>query len=303
MLNQINLSLMPFTGNNPRHRMVHGGLQKALQHAHDKNLINLDYKGEGDILLATSTPIVNPHDLRLIFLDCEGLYERIPIDHADLILTTEENAIQTFQDQFSCPVYHLPLGFDPEIYKAQETPYTADITFCGTLFDPRPEVLSWLDPVSSKYKIRIITPTSWQSRLLDKGNIEIISSEEWMPLGETISYYSQSKIILCISRAKENKNTHLKNKTPGRSFGEAALSCTFIDNSRDISKFFTPGEEIITFKLDQTGSDLRACLQFYLEEFEDLREEVASAGRKRALKEHTWDHRVKYLIDRLQFFL
>jgi hypothetical protein len=236
MLNQINLSLMPFTGNNPRHLMVYNGLQKALQHAHDVGTIKLDYKGEGDWLLATSTPIVNPHDLRLIFLDCEGLYEQIPIDKADLILTTEENAIQTFQDQFSCPVYHLPLGFDPEIYKAQETPYTADITFCGTLFDPRPEVLSWLTPVSSKYKIRIITPTSWQSRLLDKGNIEIISSEEWMPLGETIC-------------------------------------------------------------------DLRACLQFYLEEFEDLREEVASAGRKRALKEHTWDHRVKYLIDRLQFFL
>jgi len=280
--------------------MVYEGILKAFQKVHAKGHIALEDTKKSDFLFATSAPIVNPHNLKIAFYDVEGLYEEIPINKADAVFTTEENAILTFQKRFKCPVFHLPLGFDPETYKTEETEPDVDITFCGTLFDPRPKVLSWLDAVSDNYKIRIITPSSWRSRLLNKGKIDIIADSEWVPLEETIDYYLRSKIILCINRAEENKNTKLKNRTPGRSFGEAALNrCVFIDDSRDISKFFQPRDEIITYSLDHHGSDLRACLQFYLEEFEEFREEVAQAGTLRALKEHTWDHRVAILVSKL----
>ena len=261
-----------------------------------EGLIQLNGSREPDYWFSLH-PAACEKQQKVIYYDVEGLYEPLPKTAPNIVFTVEENAVETFENVFGCPVFHLPLGFDPEIYKARDILQITDVAFCGTLFDPRPEVLSWLAPLSEEFSIKVITPTSWASRLKDLGKIEVIQDREWVPIAEVVEVLLSSKIILCVNRASKNKHDGSANKTIGRGFGEAALRrCVFIDDSRDVSSYFVPGTEVITFSLEEGGEDLRSLIRYYLLN-PIARNCVADRGFERSHKEHTWDNRVSTILE------
>jgi spore maturation protein CgeB len=61
------------------------------------------------------------------------------------------------------------------------------------------------------------------------------------------------------------------------------------EHSDELADFFTPGVEIETWR---TREELRDKCRHYLAH-DDERRRIAAAGRARALREHTWEHRFK----------
>lgn len=64
------------------------------------------------------------------------------------------------------------------------------------------------------------------------------------------------------------------------------------DGRRDLARFFTE-QEVVTF---DSPEDLRAKVLYYLAH-EDERRELARRARERALREHTYQHRVRQVLD------
>lgn len=274
------------------------GLYRAFRRAEDKGHVEVSFSGEPDYHFTLEFPICVQSSQKVIYYDVEGLYEPFFPYAPDIIFTVEENAVKPLREFYDCPVFHLPLGFDPELYSSREVPQEIDITFCGTLFDPRPAVLSWLVPLSEQYSIQVITPTSWASRFKNTGKVKILSDVEWFHPEDIIQAYLSSKIILCINRSKQNKNGTF-NKTIGRGFGETALRrCVFIDESREVFPHFISGEELITFSIDDSGENLRALLSYYLRT-NSARQKIANKGFERAFKDHTWDSRTSTILKAL----
>lgn len=61
------------------------------------------------------------------------------------------------------------------------------------------------------------------------------------------------------------------------------------------NSFFTPDKEVVTW---ETPDDLQEKITYYLTH-EDERNAIAMAGQKRALAQHTWEHRFNMLFDEL----
>jgi spore maturation protein CgeB len=68
------------------------------------------------------------------------------------------------------------------------------------------------------------------------------------------------------------------------------------EGRRDLERFFTPGDEVVTF---DGAEDLAAKVAYYLAH-EDERREHAARARARALREHTYVHRVRQVLDTLK---
>jgi len=100
--------------------------------------------------------------------------------------------------------------------------------------------------------------------------------------------YSQSKIVF---------NTSIAGDVTMRVFeGTAAGALVLTDPVQNgFAELFKPGQEVVVYQDDE---DLVARVQYYLEHSQE-REAIASAGRTRTLAEHTYQHRVQTIIDRM----
>jgi spore maturation protein CgeB len=65
----------------------------------------------------------------------------------------------------------------------------------------------------------------------------------------------------------------------------------------DLGRYFVPGHEMVTF---DDPDDLKRKIAYYLAH-EDERREIAARARARALREHTYDDRVRQVLDVLGF--
>lgn len=66
---------------------------------------------------------------------------------------------------------------------------------------------------------------------------------------------------------------------------------------RDLSRYFEPGVEMVAF---EGIDDLKRKVAYYLAH-EDERGQIAARARARALREHTYDHRVRQVLDAIGF--
>lgn len=64
------------------------------------------------------------------------------------------------------------------------------------------------------------------------------------------------------------------------------------EGRRDLGRFFSVGDEVVTF---EGPEDLKAKVAYYLAH-EDERRELAGRARARALREHTYEHRVRQVL-------
>jgi spore maturation protein CgeB len=69
-----------------------------------------------------------------------------------------------------------------------------------------------------------------------------------------------------------------------------------VEDAPDCQTFFVPDREVVTWR---TLPQLVEKIRYYLDHDEERRM-IAERGRRRALAEHTWNHRFKMLFDTLQ---
>ena len=103
-----------------------------------------------------------------------------------------------------------------------------------------------------------------------------------------VQLYSQARINLGFATVGDNRNAPRVTQVRLRDF-EVPMSGGFYlaEHSDELAVFFTPGVEIETWR---TRAELLEKCRHYLTHDAERRA-IAAAGRARALREHTWEHR------------
>ena len=107
--------------------------------------------------------------------------------------------------------------------------------------------------------------------------------------------YSASKIVLSI-HYRDPENRFPVHQASPRVF-EAMACGAFVltDRQKDVLSLFKDGEHLVTFSDDV---DLDRKIAYYLEHA-DERERIAAAGRQEVFKNHTYENRLRRLLDRM----
>jgi len=197
----------------------------------------------------------------------------------DKIFVFDEYFVEGIKQRLNKEIYYLPLVFEETMFKKIETEKKYNISFIGCNTKERYEHLKEIEA----YGLTIFGD-NWQD--LNKYKLGDV-----IPLEKTNTIYNQSLI---------NFNFHHYQTVFGantRTF-EVPGSGNFLltDYRKSMEQLFEIGKEIECFK---SKEELKEKVKYYLENKNKIFE-ISEAGYKRAIKEHTYKHRIKYVFG---FFL
>ncbi len=219
----------------------------------------------------------------------------------DIVFTLERNCV-SFYEQLGCQrVFNLPLGVHPAYFRPRNPrlELRGDLCFIGTAYWNRVSVFHEILPRIESLKFRL--SGLWWDRLPDfdrwKDRIEL---GRWMTPLETSEYYNAHRIVVNIHRS-HNDETFNQNAagitaaSPNpRTFEISACgTLQIVDHRDDLTRFYEPGEEIVTY---QSIEELAAKVEYYLAH-EEERERIAIRALKRTLREHSFASRLSQLLD------
>jgi len=183
---------------------------------------------------------------------------------------------------FACePRYHKPVELSPE----ERTKYASDICFIGSMYPGR---LRMLEKISD-FDIAIWGPR-WNDiphgsplRSLVRGSS--LDVEEW------VKAFAAAKIVL---NNISSFAPYVDNMMNTRTF--EILACRkfqLIDARDDVLMHFTSGSELVCYS---SIEELRKLFVYYLEHMDEAKA-IAENGYRKVLQFHTYDHRVKEMMD------
>ena len=183
---------------------------------------------------------------------------------------------------FACePRYHKPV----ELSQEEREKYASDICFIGSMYPGR---LRMLEKVSD-FDIAIWGPR-WDDiphnsplRSLVRGGS--LDMEEW------VKAYAATKIVL---NNISSFAPYVDNMMNTRTF--EILACRkfqLVDTRDDVLMYFTSGSELVCYS---SIEELRHLFVYYLDRTDEAMN-IADKGYRKALQFHTYDHRVREIID------
>jgi hypothetical protein len=187
-------------------------------------------------------------------------------------------------------VEHLCAAADPEEHRPlslsedEQNAYSADVSFVGTHHPERAEVLDAFDGVTDR--VRIYGHRWEQAPQLAK----------WVRVEPV--YGRKKTVIYGASRLSLHvRGPHMFHGENFRVFEVAACGGVVLARySPDLERCFDLKNEVVLFS---GPTDLRATLAHHLSHPDEL-SQVAEAGRRRVLAEHTYRHRAATIIEHLQ---
>ncbi|MFV1006189.1 CgeB family protein [Bacillus cereus] len=218
---------------------------------------------------------------------------------------TQDSGIIDFYYKLGCDkVFYVPLASDPSIYKPthNNVSYSYDITFLGTAFENR---LSFIDSIADylKQKNTYIVGYGWEKLkhyelLKDKIKLKPLGTYE-----ESLQYYRSTKVNINMHRTTQDQTLNCNSlqieahSINNRTF-EIANSCAFqlTDIRYNLTKHYTLGSEIETF---HSPSEFIEKSEYYLAH-EKARVQIATNAYKRTLREHTYNHRIRQLLNNIK---
>lgn len=204
-----------------------------------------------------------------------GSYGMIP--HIDIALTAAPECVQWYLKE-GCPAIFFPEASDSNIfYPMPELPKIYDVSFVGARYGIREKIVQALRSAGVSVSA---FGNDWEGGRL--------------PTQEVPRLFAQSKIILGIGTIGHCNDFYALKL---RDF-DAPMSGSFYltNDNPDLKDLYEIGREIETY------SDIADCVEkvkWYLAH-DDEREYIASAGRQRALKDHTWSRRFSDLFTSLR---
>lgn len=217
---------------------------------------------------------------------------------------TQDSGIIDFYKKIGCNhVFYIPLASDPSIYKPahNNVSYLYDITFLGTAFENR---LSFIDSIAHylKQKNTCIVGYGWEELqnyelLKDKIKLKALGTYE-----ESLQYYTSTKVNINMHRTTQDQTLNCNSlqieahSINNRTF-EIANSCAFqlTDVRCNLMKHYTLGSEIETF---HSPTEFITKAEYYLA-YEKKRLQIATNAYKRTLRKHTYNHRIRQLLDHI----
>lgn len=218
------------------------------------------------------------------FSDDHWRYDRFSRHWAPMfnwVSTTDQEAISKYHRDGYQNVIKTQWGFNPDIYKAQDTPYQYDVTFVGQVHSNRKSIINTL----KKNGIQITCfGADWPNGRIDQE--------------EMIAVFNQSRINLNLNNSSTNKWYRFwkkdRDQIKGRNF-EVPGSGGFLltGNADNLEKYFVPGKEI---GLYASEDQLTERIKYYLEN-ESEREAIKTAGYRRSQEEHSYSRRFEVIFN------
>jgi len=183
---------------------------------------------------------------------------------------------------FACePMYHKPVELSPE----EKKKYASDICFVGSMYPGRMRMLEKI----SDFDIAIWGPR-WTDVPVDSPIVPLVKGGS-LDVDEWVKVYTAAKIVL---NNISSFAPYVDNMMNTRTF--EILACKkfqLIDTRDDVLMHFTSGSELVCYS---SIEELRHLFIYYLEHRDEAMA-IAENGYKKALQFHTYDHRVKEIMD------
>ena len=202
----------------------------------------------------------------------DGTFPLIP--HMDLTLTAASEAVDWYRKEGGAALF-FPEASDPDIFHPMpELPKIHDVSFVGSRYGAREKVVTALRAAG----IRVTAYGSgWENGR--------IATEDVPQL------FAQSKIVLGVSAIGHCPDfVGLKL----RDFdAPMSGSCYLTQHNADLCGLYDIGCEIVTYHSVPDCVERARDLLAHAAE----REAIAAAGRVRAMRDHTWDMRLRALLE------
>lgn len=191
-------------------------------------------------------------------------------------------------------VHTVFYGADPDVFSPVDVPaQDIDVMFYGHGREYRAQ---WVDdmittPAKSMTEARFAVRGT---KLGDLGPTQLLPYLSFSKLRE---YACRSKINLCITR---RAHASVYASSSSRPFELSAMGCCIVANPYlGIEEWFEPGKELFVVNTAEEAADRYR----YLLAHESERLAVGAAARARVLKEHTFQHRARQLVEIVQSYL
>ncbi|MXX83225.1 MAG: glycosyltransferase [Chloroflexi bacterium] len=185
-------------------------------------------------------------------------------------------------------------GADPDVFRPVAVPaQDIDLLFYGHGREYREE---WIDSL-------ITTPASQRSdfdfavRGTNLGDLGPVRELPYLSFSKLREYICRSKLNLCITRGA---HAGVYASSSSRPFELGALGACIIANPyAGIEEWFEPGKELIIVNSAEEALDR---YQFLLRN-ETERQKIGRAARERVLKQHTFRHRARELVNIIKQYI
>jgi len=188
----------------------------------------------------------------------------------DYLFVAQKDWIPKYRERNCKNVYWLPTACDPEIHKRYDLQLVHDVCFIGNPWEG-------VQPTHIGY-----TRSQWTSRLKREFNV-FVGRQYLHDMAKT---YSRSKIVFNKSLHGDLNMRVFETLSCGR-----LLLTDRIGNG--LEELFTDGKHLVIY---DEWKDLVEKIRYYLEN-SDERENIALSGQKEAHQKHTYEHRVRFLVN------
>lgn len=186
----------------------------------------------------------------------------------DVIITTDRNSYKRRQKEGFQNVILSQWGCNHFLYNRLNIPKIFDVSFVGRRYGVRPDFINRLK--EHGVKVDTFGPGWKHSNRVSQSDL--------------IKIYNQSKICLNISESSKGEKIQIK----GRDFEVPGCGSLLLTNGNsNISEYFTPGEEIITYS---DVNDAAEKIKYYLANEKEF-ESICSNGYNRVINQHTMEKR------------
>jgi hypothetical protein len=215
-------------------------------------------------------------------------YEGADLSEYDAFFTNSKGCIPDLEAMGARNVHPLYYGIDPELAAPVETPQDIDISFFGYGSDFREEWMEKLITIPSRRMPGVKFAVAGGGFRIDLGGARMIGDLS----------YSQWRRFACQSRINLNitrwSHTSVYASSTSRPFELASFgSCIVSQPYNGIDEWFTPGNDIIVVNdCDEAISQYERLLGST-----ESRRALSTNARQRVLKEHTYMHRARELIE------
>ncbi len=217
----------------------------------------------------------------------------------DFVFTIDYAALDYYLKNGHQHAYQLPLATEPKIFKPNqvETKYSSDICIVGF---PYPDRVKYIQQLLQNTKYKILAVGKWRQKLyrsIQNRNLRI--HEGWVEPAIVANYYNGTKIVLNTHRPFNLKQNQNRLGIVGKSINNKtfdAASCgafQLIEFKEDLPNHFIEEDEMVSFHNYQ---ELVEKIDFYMNnEVERVR--IANNARERVLKDHTFEHRLRKMLE------
>jgi len=209
----------------------------------------------------------------------------------DHVFCAGTEAVKLMKVKAGVDAVWVPFACDPEYHYRVNVPpnerrnFASDIAFVGSYYPNRMKVLESVSGLDVKVWGPGWAEGAQGSPLCKKIVSAHIECREWRKI------FSEAKIVTVIHY--DDGETPCDQASPKLFEALACGSFVLCDRQKDAVELFRDGEHLVFF---DGAADLKEKSAYFLQ-VPDERDRIALSGQREVIKKHTYEHRIKKILD------